>query len=63
MGEEQLKGVLEYVQSADKLKTIKLMRNKLDDQFVINVLPYLMHLERINFAQNKISENVLAKLC
>ena len=51
--------LLNLIKTAEKcknLKNLKLMRNKLNDSFVEEITPMLMKLERVNLAQNKLSE-------
>ncbi len=38
------------------MKTVKLMRNKLEDGFIEKCMKYLLSVERVNLAQNKFSQ-------
>jgi hypothetical protein len=53
---EDMLTILYAINRSESIKTVKLMRNKLDDEFIGKYMKYLLKIERINLAQNKLSQ-------
>ena len=59
LGDNTVLHILEMMKDNSKVKSLKLIRNKLTDEGLAKMMPFLTHLTSINLSQNQLTENTL----
>ena len=51
--------IIELMKDNTKVKALKLIRNKLTDDGIAKILPFLRHIQSLNLSQNQLTEHSL----
>jgi Ran GTPase-activating protein (RanGAP) involved in mRNA processing and transport len=60
LGDSTVLHILELMKENTKVKSLKLIRNKLTDDGVAKMLPYFSNLISLNLSQNQLTDHILS---
>ena len=59
LGDTTILHILELMRDNTRVKTLKLIRNKLTDEGIIKMIPYFSNIQSLNLSQNQLTEQTL----
>ena len=55
LGDNTLLHILEMMRDNTRVKTLKLIRNKLTDEGIVKMIPYFTNIHSLNLSQNQLT--------
>lgn len=62
LGDNAILQILDLMKDNTRVKTLKLIRNKLTDEGIAKMIPYIANVLSLNLSQNQLTENTIGIL-